>query len=92
MAKRAYWKGRERQVEEHDPIEAIGAVLYRWDGNSLAVSYRFPDGSRMARRIDERDWRVISGLAGTGSVKFVNDDARALAEKLRRPILHRRAS
>ena len=61
---------------KHKIEDAVSALIVRWDGGRVGVSYTFADGAREAHAVGADDWPVIRKLRDAGKLTYADDEVR----------------
>jgi hypothetical protein len=61
---------------KHKIEDAVSALIVRWDGSRVGISYTFADGAREAHAVGTDDWRVIRKLRDAGKLTYADDEVR----------------
>jgi hypothetical protein len=74
---------------KHTINDAVSALIVRWDGGRVGVSYTFADGAREAHAVRTDDWPVINRLKAAGKLTYQDGEVRAGMDEIARRGLDR---
>jgi hypothetical protein len=74
---------------KHKIEDAVSALIVRWDGGRVGVSYTFADGAREAHAVGTDDWPTIKRLKAAGKLSYADDEVRAGMDEIERRGLDR---
>jgi hypothetical protein len=69
---------------KHTIDDAVLALIVRWDGGRVGVSYTYADGAREAPAVGTDDWPVIRALRDAGKLSYQNDIVRQGMDEITR--------